>query len=118
MKKGINQWLFPDTMSIERCMAVAKDEGFDGIEICMGEDIPKSKGKSSRLEEETGIAGYRSKLALGTSEDDIEAIAESAKKIEIEIYSLSTALNFSYPLTSPNPKVRAKGNEGFPSCRI
>lgn len=52
MKKGINQWLFPDTMSIERCMAVAKDAGFDGIEICMGEDTPKSKGKSSRLEEE------------------------------------------------------------------
>ena len=118
MKKGINQWLFPDTMSIERCMAVAKDAGFDGIEICMGEDTPKSKGKSSRLEEETGIAGYRSELALGTSEDDIEACAESAKKIEIEIYSLSTALNFSYPLTSPNQKVRAKGNEGFPSCRI
>src|SRR5689334_18381001 len=34
-KKSINQWAFPypDKMSLERCLQLAKDAGFDGIEL-------------------------------------------------------------------------------------
>jgi hexulose-6-phosphate isomerase len=109
MKKGVNQWLFPDSMSIERCMAVARDAGFNGIEVCMGENAPKKKAGSSRPDEDMGIEGYLSDLALNTSEDEIMAVARAAQKIGIEIYSISTALNFNYPLTSPDARVRAKG---------
>ncbi len=109
MKKGINQWLFPDSMSIERCMAVAKDAGFNGIEVCLGENAPKKKEGTSRPDEETGIVDYQSDLALNTSEDEIKAVARAAQEIGIEIYSISTALNFNYPLSSPDAKVRAKG---------
>jgi hexulose-6-phosphate isomerase len=109
MKKGVNQWLFPDSMSIERCMAVARDAGFNGIEVCMGENAPKKKAGSSRPDEDMGIEGYLSDLALNTSEDEMMAVARAAQKIGIEIYSISTALNFNYPLTSPDARVRAKG---------
>ena len=111
MKKGINQWLFPDSMNVEQCMVMAKDAGFDGLEICMGENAPKSEAGSLRLDEETGIAGYRSDLALDTREEDVKAISESAKKVGIEICSVATALNFRYPLTSPDTQTRAKGIE-------
>ena len=35
MKKSINQWAFPypDKMSLEQCLRLAKDAGFDGIEL-------------------------------------------------------------------------------------
>jgi hexulose-6-phosphate isomerase len=63
----------------------------------------------SRPDEETGIADYRSDIALNTSEDEIKAMALAAQKIGIEINCISTALNFNYPLTSPDARVRAKG---------
>ena len=35
MKKSINQWAFPypEKMSLEQCLRLAKDAGFDGIEL-------------------------------------------------------------------------------------
>src|SRR5690349_15482542 len=35
MKKSINLWAFPfpDKMSLEQCFRLAKDAGFDGVEI-------------------------------------------------------------------------------------
>src|ERR1700722_14552343 len=35
MKKSINLWAFPypDRMSLEQCLRLAKDAGFDGIEL-------------------------------------------------------------------------------------
>src|SRR5688572_11107257 len=35
MKKSINLWafLYPDRMSLEQCLRLAKDAGFDGIEL-------------------------------------------------------------------------------------
>src|SRR6478735_167177 len=35
MKKSINQWAFPypDRMNLEQCLKLAKDAGFDGIEL-------------------------------------------------------------------------------------
>src|SRR5215210_1702704 len=35
MKKSINQWAFPypEKMNLEQCLRLAKDAGFDGIEL-------------------------------------------------------------------------------------
>lgn len=38
MKIGINRWTFPSDWTIERCFQLAKDSGFDSIEINIAED--------------------------------------------------------------------------------
>jgi len=111
MKKGINQWLFPDTMGIEACMALAKEAGFDGIELCLSEGAKPAGQSPSNLADEAGIGGYRSELALDTPEEDIRSMAAAAERIGIEVTSVCSALYFPYPLTSPDPEIRAKGIE-------
>ena len=113
MKKGINQWLFPDTMCVEECLALAKDAGFDGVELCIAEKRgPSGDGEGRTLDREAGIGGYGNvELALDTPRSGIEKIAELARKTGIEICSIATALNFHYPLTSPKAEVRKKGME-------
>ena len=99
-------------MSIEQCLALAKDAGFEGMELCFGENAPaSSRQAASTLDQEAGIGGYCTQLALDTPEEDIKAIAELSRRIGIEVYSVATALNFHYPLTSPRPQIRAKGIE-------
>ena len=38
MKKGINIWSFKAGMTIAECIAMAKDAGFDGIELSLDEE--------------------------------------------------------------------------------
>lgn len=111
MKKGINQWLFPDTMNIRECMLLAKDAGFDGIELCLAERHNPSKTQEGKtLDEEAGIGGYSNvEFALDTPNTELEKIARLAKDIGIEICSVATALNFRYSLSDPEPAVREKG---------
>ena len=111
MKKGINQWLFPDTMRVEDCMALAKDAGFDGIELALNEGpTSSSDGDGSALVEQAGIAGFRSaELTLDSGPDQIESLRLLADKIGIEVSGIATTLNFNYTLTSADPAVREKG---------
>jgi hexulose-6-phosphate isomerase len=64
MKKSINLWAFPypDKMSLRQCLELAKDAGFDGIELNYDLDSelsPKSGTKEfvqiRRMAEEIGI---------------------------------------------------------------
>jgi hexulose-6-phosphate isomerase len=103
MKKGINAWCFPGSFSIRRCMELAKQAGFDSIELNMSEEN-KAKGLTDELsfEENPG-------LTLDTTDDGLRAIAALAKEIGIEISSVSTGLHWTYPLTSDDAAVREKG---------
>lgn len=92
MKKSINLWAFPypAKMSLEQCLKLAKDAGFDGIELNydLESDLsPKSK---------TG---------------EFEAIRKMADKIGIQISGLCSFLFWPYPLTSNDPAERARGME-------
>jgi L-ribulose-5-phosphate 3-epimerase len=113
MKKGINQWLFPDTMRIEDCMALAKDAGFDGIELALNETSGSSgDDDGSSLVDRAGIGGLRNaELTLDSGADQLESIRRAADKIGINISAIATTLNFHYPLTSPDQVVRQKGVE-------
>ena len=64
MKKSINQWAFPypDRMSLEECLRLAKEAGFDGIELNydLDNDLspkagPKELRAIRRLAEKIGI---------------------------------------------------------------
>jgi hexulose-6-phosphate isomerase len=92
MKKSINQWAFPypDRMSLRDCLQLAKDAGFDGIEL--------NYDLENDLSPKAGAAECR-------------AIRRMADQIGIQISGLCSFLFWPYPLTSNDPAKRARGLE-------
>jgi len=88
VKPSINHWTFPAEWPLERCFRVAKDAGFQGFEVNLGES---------------------GALAPSSTEQEVREVAEQARRIGIELSSLSTNLFGRNPLTSPDPGVREKG---------
>lgn len=91
-KKSINLWAFPypERMSLERCLQLAKDAGFDGIELNYDLD--------NDLSPKSGPKEYA-------------AIRKTAEKIGIAISGLCSFLFWPYPLSSNDPAKRARGFE-------
>jgi sugar phosphate isomerase/epimerase len=92
LKKSINLWAFPypERMSLQQCLQLAKDAGFDGIELNYDLDndlSPKSGGK------------------------EFTEIRKMADKIGIAISGLCSFLFWPYPLTSNDPEKRGRGLE-------
>jgi hexulose-6-phosphate isomerase len=92
MKKSINLWAFPypERMNLRECLQLAKDAGFDGIELNYDLDNDLSP-------------------KAGTKE--FVAIRKMADQIGIEISGLCSFLFWPYPLTSNDPAKRARGLE-------
>ena len=92
MKKSINLWAFPypDRMNLRECLQLAKDAGFDGIELNYDLDNDLSP-------------------KAGTKE--FKAIRQMADQIGIQISGLCSFLFWPYPLTSNDPAKRARGLE-------
>src|SRR6186997_1958860 len=88
MKKSINQWAFPypDRMNLEECLRLAKDAGFDGIEL--NYDLDNDLSPKSGTKEYT-------------------AIRKLCDKIGIQISGLCSFLFWPYPMTTNDP-VKAK----------
>ncbi|CAM3084989.1 sugar phosphate isomerase/epimerase family protein [Paenibacillus lupini] len=87
MKKGINIWSFPSGMSIEESIVLAKDAGFDGIELSLNE---------------TG------QLSLESTETEVRSVRRFADDTGIELSSLASGLYWDYPPTSQNEQVASK----------
>lgn len=92
MKKSINLWAFPypDRMNLRSCLQLAKDAGFDGIEL------------NYDLE---------SDLSPKAGPRDFQKIRKMADDIGIAISGLCSFLFWPYPLTSNDPTERARGME-------
>ncbi|EMI19754.1 Xylose isomerase domain protein TIM barrel [Rhodopirellula maiorica SM1] len=92
MKKSINLWAFPypDKMTLRQCMQLAKDAGFDGIEL------------NYDLE---------SDLSPKAGTKEFTAIRKMADEIGIAISGVCSFLFWPYPLTSNDPAERARGME-------
>lgn len=92
MKKSINLWAFPypQRMNLKECLQLAKDAGFDGIEL--------NYDLENDLSPKSGTKDYH----------DIRRLAD---KIGIQISGLCSFLFWPYPLTSNDPDKRAKGME-------
>lgn len=92
MKKSINLWAFPypDKMSLRDCLQLAKNAGFDGIEL------------NYDLE---------SDLSPKAGEKELTAIRRMAEEIGIEISGLCSFLFWPYPLTAHDEARRARGFE-------
>ena len=80
MKKSINLWAFPypQRMSLAECLQLARDAGFDGIELNYDLD--------NDLSPKSGTSDYR-------------AIRKAAEQIGIAISGLCSFLYWPYSLT-------------------
>src|SRR5438067_11041692 len=92
MKKSINLWAFPypEKMSLVQCLQLAKDAGFDGIELNYDLDNDLSP-------------------KAGTNE--LRAIRKTAEEIGSAISGVCSFLFWPYSLTSNNAAERARGRE-------
>ena len=92
VKKSINLWAFPypQRMTLEECLRLAKDAGFDGIEL--------NYDLESDLSPKAGTKEFQN-------------IRRLADKIGIEISGLCSFLFWPYPLSSNDPDKRARGLE-------
>jgi len=92
MKKSINLWAFPypQRMSLNDCLRLAKDAGFDGIEL--NYDLDNDISPKSSAEQ------YR-------------AIKKTAEEIGIAISGLCSFLYWPYSLTDNDPARRKRGLE-------
>jgi L-ribulose-5-phosphate 3-epimerase len=92
MKKSINLWAFPypDRMSLRECLQLAKNAGFDGIELNYDLD--------NDLSPKSGPKEYA-------------AIRRMADDIGIQISGLCSFLFWPYPLTSNDVSKRERGIE-------
>ncbi|MCA8998267.1 MAG: sugar phosphate isomerase/epimerase [Planctomycetaceae bacterium] len=92
MKKSINLWAFPypDKMTLTECLQLAKDAGFDGIELNYDLD---------------------SDLSPKSGTKEFQGIRRTAEEIGIAISGLCSFLFWPYPLTSNNPDERSRGME-------
>jgi L-ribulose-5-phosphate 3-epimerase len=92
MLKSINLWAFPypDRMNLRECLQLAKDAGFDGIELNYDLD--------NDLSPKSGTKEY-------------QAIRRMADQIGIRISGLCSFLFWPYPLTSNDTTKRDRGLE-------
>ncbi|HEY4312427.1 MAG TPA: sugar phosphate isomerase/epimerase family protein [Pirellulales bacterium] len=92
MKKSINLWAFPypDKMSLEQCLQLAHDAGFDAIEL--NYDLDNDLSPKSGTKEFT-------------------AIRKMAERIGIQISGVCSFLFWPYPMTSHDPAIRTRSLE-------
>lgn len=92
MRKSINLWAFPypDRMTLRECLQLAKDAGFDGIEL------------NYDLE---------SDLSPNAGTKEFQAIRKMADRIGIQISGLCSFLFWPYPLSSNDAVIRERGLE-------
>jgi hexulose-6-phosphate isomerase len=92
MKTSINLWAFPypDRMNLRQCLQLAKDAGFDGIEL--------NYDLENDLSPKSGTREY-------------QAVRRMADEIGIAISGVCSFLFWPYPLSSNDPAERNRGLE-------
>jgi len=92
MKKSINLWAFPypQRMALEQCLRLAKDAGFDGIEL--NYDLDNDLSPKSDTKRYT----------------EIRKLCES---LDLKVSGLCSFLFWPYPLTAEDPAKRARAAE-------
>lgn len=87
LKKGINIWSFKDGIKVKDAVKLAKDAGFEGLELALDE-----KGE----------------VNLNTGEKELLEIKKIAEDARIELPSVASGLYWTYPLTSMDKNISEK----------
>lgn len=92
MKKSINLWAFPypSRWSLQQCLQLAKDAGFDAVELNFD---------------------LESDLSIKATDEDIRGIRRMAEKTGIAISGVCSFLFWPYPMTANDPDKRKKSLE-------
>ncbi len=94
MKKSISYWSFPGGLEgradITEAMRIAKDAGFEGIELALSPE---------------------GQLSLETSPNDLRLLKAKAAEIGIEISGLATVMYWDYNFSLSDEKGRRKAHE-------
>jgi len=89
MKKGISIWSFP-AMSLRDSFLLAKDAGFEGVEVALAED---------------------GEVNLKSTEKELLKVKADAADAGIELYSIASGLYWDYWLTSDDKSEREKAKD-------
>ncbi len=89
MKKGISIWSFAGG-SLRECFKLAKDAGFDGVEVAIAEE---------------------GEIRLDSTEEELLEIKAQARDAGIELYSVASGLYWQYSITSEDELQREKAKE-------
>jgi hexulose-6-phosphate isomerase len=90
MLKSISAWAFDSKRPLNEVFKMAKDNGFEGVEVAIAED---------------------GELTPESTLDDCERIAESAQHNGLQLASLASGLGWKYHLTSADESNRQKAIE-------
>jgi L-ribulose-5-phosphate 3-epimerase len=90
LKKGINQWSFPQGKRISECITLAKEADYEGIELALAE---------------TG------ELSIESTAMEIAQIKQTLADTGMEITSLASGLGWTYQLTSNDKQNRDQAIE-------
>ena len=89
MKKGISIWSFP-TQPLSESFALAKDAGFEGVEVAIAED---------------------GEINLKSTESELLAVKSAASNAGIELYSVASGLYWDNWLTSDTESERNRAKD-------
>lgn len=90
MKKGISIWSFP-AGTLRESFALAKDAGFDGVEVALDEG--------------------NAEINLTSGERELLAVKQQAQDAGIQLYSVACGLYWNYWLNSPDEAERTKAKD-------
>ncbi len=90
MKKGISIWSFPEG-TLKESFALAKDAGFDGVEVALDEGAGE--------------------IRLDSTEKELLEIKKQADDCGIELYSVASGLYWSYFLNDADEATRTKAQD-------
>lgn len=91
MLKSISAWAFDPQRPAAEIFKIARDTGFDGVEVSIGAD-----------------GAPANQVWLDSSEDDCKRLIEEASKAGVKISSLASGLGWGNPLT--NKATQAAGS--------
>lgn len=105
MKKGVNSWCLPTDLTLEETFQLAKNAGFETIELNMAENL-----QTKAITDDLGLADNHL-LTLDATVEQLAAIKKMSVQYDLPISSISTALHWSYPLNHANEEIREKGKQ-------
>jgi hexulose-6-phosphate isomerase len=117
MKLGLYQGSVPSNRSMQECVSLTAELGFDGLEISLEDPGPLLSAAMDDTTPEILAIGQsigmttarEGALDLNSSLQDLTRVSEMAAEAGIQIHSVATMMLFFYPLSSPISSTRARG---------
>ncbi len=117
MNWGVFQGAFPIGLDLASCFRLARDAGFEGVELSLEDPeplLPEAINETTEaiksIERSVGLDKPRpGGLRFQFTNEDLDLIQKQADEAGIRITSISTMQLFYYPLSSPIQAVRERG---------